>query len=105
MFYTRVLDVIKVKGKFRAVKVLEVYGETGDAIDAKALSYYQTYQEAFTAYLSRQLAAAQAQFTQALSLRPDDPAAQAMLTRLASLNPDDLPDDWDGSVALESKKG
>jgi len=105
MFHTRVLDVIKVKGKSRAVKVFEVYGETGDAIDAAALSYYQAYQEAFTAYLSRQLAAAQAQFTQALCMRPDDPAAQAMLARLGSLNPDDLADDWDGSVALESKKG
>ena len=103
MFRTRVLDVIKVKGKSRAVKVLEVYGETGDAIDAKDLSYYQTYQEAFTAYLSRHFATAQTQFTQALSLRPDDPAAQAMLARLACLNPEDLPDDWDGSIALESK--
>jgi adenylate cyclase len=103
MFRTRVLDVITVKGKSRAVKVFEVYGEAEEEVGAKDLSYYQTYHEAFEAYLSRQFAAAQAQFTQALSLRPDDPAAQAMLARLETLNPDDLPDDWDGSVVLTSK--
>jgi adenylate cyclase len=103
MFHLRVLDVIKVKGKSRAVKVFEVYGETEEEIDAKDLLYYQTYHEAFEAYLSRNFATAQAQFTQALSIRPDDPATQAMLARLETLHPNDLPDDWDGSVALTSK--
>ena len=103
MFHLRVLDVIKVKGKSRAVKVFEVYGETEEEIDAKDLLYYQTYHEAFEAYLSRNFATAQAQFTQALSIRPDDPATQVMLARLETLHPNDLPDDWDGSVALTSK--
>ena len=102
-FRTRVLDVIKVKGKSRAVKVFEVYGETYEPIDTQALRYYQTYHEAFAAYLSRNFAVARAQFTAALLLRPDDPAAQTMLARLDTLNPDDLPDDWDGSIALTSK--
>jgi hypothetical protein len=95
--------LVKVKGKSHAVKVFEVYGETEEEIDAKDLVYYQTYHEGFEAYLSRNFAAAHAQFAQALSIRPDDPAAQAMLARLETLNPNDLPDDWDGSVALTSK--
>lgn len=103
MFRTRVLDVIAVKGKSQAVKVFEVYSEMKEGIDAKDLLYYQTYHEAFEAYLSRSFAAAQAQFTQALSIRPGDPAAQAMLARLETLNPNDLPDDWDGSVVLTLK--
>jgi hypothetical protein len=42
-------------------------------------------------------------FEQALSLRPDDPAARRILARIQTLRPDALPDDWDGSVALNSK--
>jgi adenylate cyclase len=103
MFRTRVLDVITVKGKSRAVKVFEVYGETEEALDPKDLLYYQTYHEAFEAYLSRHFAAAHAQFTKALSIRPGDPAARVMIARLEALNPDDLPDDWDGSVTLTLK--
>jgi adenylate cyclase len=103
MFRTRVLDVIKVQGKSRAVKVLEVYGETCEAIDARDLSYYQTYHEAFEAYLSRNFVVAHEQFSVALSLRPADPASRAIITRIDALDPDRLPDDWDGSIALTSK--
>ncbi|MBI4640511.1 MAG: adenylate/guanylate cyclase domain-containing protein, partial [Candidatus Tectomicrobia bacterium] len=43
MFRARILDVIKVKGKSKAVKVYEVYGETSETIDRNDLLYYQTY--------------------------------------------------------------
>jgi adenylate cyclase len=103
MFRTRVLDVIKVKGKTRAIKVFEVYGEATEAIDPTDLLYYRTYHEAFAAYLERDFATARGQFAAALSLRPDDPASHNMLARMAALSPEALPDDWDGSMALTSK--
>jgi adenylate cyclase len=102
-FRTRVLDVIKVKGKSRAVKVFEVYGESWEPIDARDVQYYQLYHEAFAAYLSRDFPVARAHFATALALRPHDPTAQAMLARIDTLDPDSLPADWDGSVALTSK--
>jgi adenylate cyclase len=102
-FRTRVLDVIKVKGKSRAVKVFEVYGESWEPIDARDVQYYQLYHEAFAAYLSRDFPVARAHFATALAIRPHDPAAQAMLARIDTLDPDRLPADWDGSVALTSK--
>jgi len=103
LFRARVLDVIKVKGKSKAVKVFEVYGEGSETIDPNDLLYYQTYDEAFEAYLSRKFALAQEKFLLALSLRPNDRAAKEMISRINSLNIDDLPDDWDGSVTLTSK--
>jgi adenylate cyclase len=103
MFLTRMLDVIKVKGKSTAVKVFEIYGENSEIKHSKDLLYYQTYHEAFEAYLSRNFATAREQFVLALSLRPGDPAAQTMLARIDTLDPHDLPDNWDGSVALQSK--
>ncbi|RMF86151.1 MAG: adenylate/guanylate cyclase domain-containing protein [Nitrospinota bacterium] len=103
LFRTRVLDVIRVKGKAKAVRVFEVYGEGTEPIDADDLSYYQAYQEGFAAYLARDFTLARAKFDEALSLRPGDLAAQEMLTRLETLKAEDLPADWDGSIALTEK--
>lgn len=103
MFCTRLLDVIRVKGKTQAVKVFEVYGEANEEIAARDLLYYQTYHEAFDAYLLRQFAVAREQFISALALRPNDPAAQAMIARINALDPHSIADDWDGSIVLTSK--
>jgi adenylate cyclase len=103
MFLTRMLDVIKVKGKSKAVKVFEIYGENSEMKNSKDLLYYQMYHEAFEAYLSRNFATAREQFVVALSLRPGDLASQTMLARIDTLDPHNLPDNWDGSVALQSK--
>jgi len=103
LFRMRALDVIKVKGKSKAVKVFEVYGETSGAIDSKDELYYKTYDDAFETYLSRDFISAMEKFKMALSLRPDDPASKDMIARLDGLNPDELPAGWDGSIALTAK--
>jgi len=102
-FRTRVLDVIKVKGKSKAVKVYEVYGDISEAIDEKDELYYGTYHEGFDAYLSRHFDVAREKFREALSLRQDDPASREMIERMGQLDPQGLPDDWDGSFPLTSK--
>lgn len=102
-FRTRILDVIKVKGKSQAVKVFEVYGETTDTLPPDVLEYYQIYQTGFDAYLARDFTRAIERFAVALQLRPNDPAAKWLISRIVALNPAELPEDWDGSVALSSK--
>jgi adenylate cyclase len=102
-FKTRILDVIKVKGKSKAVKVFEVYGEISDPIDPARESYCRTYHEAYEAYLSRNFARALDKFHSALSLKPDDIAAGEMVARIHSLEPGELPADWDGSITLTTK--
>jgi len=103
MFRTRPLDVIKVKGKSKAVKVFEVYGNTSEPIEPANELYYQTYQEAFDAYLSRDFVFAREKFKESLALSPDDPASMEMIARIDAINPDHLPADWDGSIALTTK--
>lgn len=103
IFRTRALDVIKVKGKSRAVKVYEVLGENSSPLGPDDELYYQAYEEALAAYLSRDFHPARAKFQKALSVRPDDPASKDMLERIERLDPDNLPPDWDGSISLTSK--
>jgi adenylate cyclase len=103
LFRTRLLDVIRVKGKLQAVKVYEVYGELSDSIPADDLLYYHAYNEAFEAYLARRFDVARAQFEAALAIRPKDAAAHEMLDRMADLDQAALPDDWDGVMTFETK--
>ncbi|MBN1104572.1 MAG: adenylate/guanylate cyclase domain-containing protein [Deltaproteobacteria bacterium] len=103
LFRTRVLDVIKVKGKTKAVKVFEVIGENSDPLEPEDGSYYRAYEEAFERYLSRDFDGARQKIEEALSMRPNDPAARDILERMNGLDPSRLPADWDGSIALTSK--
>lgn len=102
-FYTRILDIIKVKGKSHGVKVFEVYGDAKDNIAPETLAYYQTYQAGIEAYLARDFTHALTLFAAALQARPEDPAAKWLISRIVALNPYLLPADWDGSVILDLK--
>ena len=102
-FRTRILDVIRVKGKSEPVKVYEVLGEASEPLDPDTEAYAASYESGFESYLDRDFEAARRGFEKAVSIRPDDPASLGMLERMASLDPRRLPEGWDGSVALTSK--
>jgi adenylate cyclase len=103
LFRTRLLDVIRVKGKAQAVKVYEVYGAMGDPIAPATLQYYQAYNAGFEAYLARRFDLARAQFAAARAMRPTDAAAGEMLERLDDLDAEKLLDEWDGAKTFETK--
>jgi adenylate cyclase len=103
LFRTRLLDVITVKGKSKAIKVFEVVGENSYPMEPNDEIYYKTYEEAFDLYLSREFSEARRKFKEALIRRPDDPAAQDMVLRIEGLDPNQLPPDWDGSITLTAK--
>ena len=103
IFRTRVLDVIKVKGKSKPVRVFEVYGEACFPLTPQDEMYYVTYQEAMELYFARHFDRAAEKFRAVLSIRPDDPASAEMLNRIKNLQGQDLPPEWDGSVSLAGK--
>lgn len=103
MFKTRILDIIKVKGKSEAIKVYEVFGETSESMDLNLNLYYQTYHEAFEAYLAKKFTVAREKFLEALAIRSGDKASKEMIHRIDNINVDELPNDWDGSIVLTSK--
>jgi adenylate cyclase len=95
VFRTRVLDVVRVKGKMEPVKIHEVYGGVSDPIEPSDLEYYQTYEAGFMAFLAKDFTTAREKFVSALTIRPKDLASKEMLVRIANLNPEALPKDWD----------
>lgn len=103
VFETRILDIIKMKGKTKAMKVYEVYGETGDEMDSEKLKYYHLYEEGFESYLSKDFISARRKFESALLIKPDDKAAIRMVERVIGLDPAKLPDDWDGTFVMTTK--
>jgi adenylate cyclase len=102
-YRSRMLDVLRVKGKSEAVKVHEVYGYQEDHIEPKQNAYYMLYDQGYAEYLDRDFTLAAQSFQKTLALMPGDPAARQMLNRINRLSPEDLPREWDGSVALTSK--
>lgn len=102
-FLTRIVDVVKVKGKSRAVKIYEVYGEKSRPAAADDLLYRQKYQESFEAYLSRNFIQARRMFESVLRIRPNDLAAKNIIARIDGLNLEKITPDWDGSTTLSSK--
>jgi len=102
-FLIRPVDVVKVKGKKRAVRVYEVYGDGDRQPEADAQRYYDAYTQGFSAYLSRDFPEAAQQFRAALKFRAGDPAAEQMCRRAAELNHRELPEDWDGAITLKTK--
>lgn len=99
----RVLDVIKVKGKLKAVKVFEVYGFITDEIEPADKSYYVNYNNGFNHYLNKEFLIANEYFNKALLLKQNDVACLEMLQRISLISQNTLPDDWDGSVTLTEK--
>jgi len=102
-FRSRVLDIIKVKGKTQPVKVYNVVGYLEDAVPQSMLDYCRLYEEAFALYLEKNFAKANELFDQALQIMPDDKATKEMLRRIAYFEKNGIADDWDGSMALTEK--
>ncbi len=102
-FKIRLLDIIKVKGKTKAVKVYEVYGFASDSLHEDELEYYRNYQEAFNNYLIKNFVKSKELFEQSLNFRPNDPASLQMLSRIQNLEEQELDKNWDGSIALLEK--
>lgn len=95
---TREIDLVRVKGKERAVHIYEVY-EPGE-IDA---GYLEAYATGLAAYKNREWQRATEAFERALAVRGRDKAALLFLERCAELRLADPGPDWDGVAVLTKK--
>ncbi len=103
IFKIRLLDIIKVKGKTKAVKVYEVCGYASDPFSKEDLEYYKLYEEAFRLYLMRDFNKSKELFENSLNFKPNDPASQQMLSRIKNIEEQELDESWDGSIVLLEK--
>ena len=104
--WSRELDRIRVKGKNQPVKIYDLIDLRSHDLDAATHELLETYQQARTAYISRDFESAQALFCQALALRPTDGAVREHLRRIDEYlkDPQKRPGEgWDGVYTMTTK--
>ena len=99
--FMREIDLVRVKGKDRAVRLYETLAwRVGDARLEPLLDAYMKGREAFVA---RNWAAAAAAFERALAIDPLDAPSRLHLDRARDLLTSAPPQDWDGAWTLAGK--
>jgi adenylate cyclase len=94
----RELDLLKVKGKNKAVRVYELLGLAGET-DAAAIKNARRFEEGLALYRARDFAKAAGIFKELLP----DAAAELYVERCAHFQAEPPPADWDGSYASKEK--
>ncbi len=95
---TRELDLVRVKGKDRPVRIFEVLTP-----GVRSQAYLASYAAGLSAYRQREWGLAHQHFFSALDQAPGDPACAIMIERCTAFSADDPGPEWDGAVALSSK--
>ncbi|MEO1051453.1 MAG: adenylate/guanylate cyclase domain-containing protein, partial [Bacteroidota bacterium] len=104
-FHYRYLDTVKVKGKDQSTVIYEILdGLDNAAIDAK-LSSLIFYKEAIAHYKQAELSTALDGFRKVLDINPADIASQLYVERCEHYLKVGIPDKWDGSQQMTTKKG
>ncbi|MDO8549340.1 MAG: adenylate/guanylate cyclase domain-containing protein [Ignavibacteria bacterium] len=103
LYHTRLLDLIKVKGKENAVKVYEVTGFISDPLSEEDLKYYDLYERGFNFYLHKKFDESKEYFNKALQIRPNDYSSDELIKRIDKLNFATLDESWDGSITYKEK--
>ena len=94
-FEFRLLDLVAVKGKQRAVRIYELLGGKGSGRSARC----DVYESAFALYLARDFAAVVSLLEEA-----DDAPSVMLLTRCRHFLTSPPEPDWDGSYAKEKER-
>ena len=99
---TRELDILRVKGRKKPVRVYELLGMKGD-LPESARWLVASYERALESYRRREFDAASSVFREILDREPDDGPSRVMLERCVGNKTESPPDDWDGAFSLEEK--
>ncbi|RMF59841.1 MAG: CHASE2 domain-containing protein [Calditrichaeota bacterium] len=100
---TRQLDMIRVKGREKPVKVYELIALKSDSLDANVQELLGYFQQGYQYYLAQKWEWAIHQFQQALKVNPDDKPSQIFLMRCQKFMEHPPPPDWDGVYTLNNK--
>ncbi len=96
--HARELDLVKVKGKGRAVRIFEVYDPEGANTD-----YIDAYAVGLAAYKNRDWLLAGECFERALAAKEGDLAALLLRERCKKFESTDPGPEWDGTTVLTEK--
>jgi adenylate cyclase len=101
-FVLRELDMVRVLGRKQAIRLYELVGKTGTALDPDHERALSTYAEGLEAYRKAKWSDALALFQEVLTLRRDDGPSRTMAQRCLAyqVNP---PEPWDGVFEQQFK--
>jgi adenylate cyclase len=97
----RELDLVRVKGKNKPVKIFELLGEKKDEVNWKDLIV--SFEKGLMLYREAKWDEAIALFKQVLTIRADDFAASMYILRCKSLKEQPPPQPWDGVFTMTKK--
>jgi len=80
-WYSRMLDILQVKGKAEPVRVYELLGSSGHPPEAERLQLAAAYEKGMSCYSKTEWRMAAAHFTECLKILPGDSPAERMLQR------------------------
>jgi len=101
-FVVKTLDIVKVKGKTKPVKIFELICLKND-LTQEMESFLSIYEKAFSKIRKRDWKEAIELLQQANRIIPQDSACKIHLTRCKQYITSPPPDDWDGTYQLTSK--
>lgn len=101
-FECRELDIIRVVGKTKPIRVYEVLSTKGQ-LPAEAMSLLQSYNEGMSLYHARKYAEGLEKFKQLLQKFPQDGPSKMYLQRCEVLRDFPKPADWDEVFEMGSK--
>lgn len=102
-FYTRPLDLIRVKGKEQPIEVFELIAERGQTLDSTHLEMLSVYQRGIESYRKRSWNEAIEFFEYCLSLREDDTPSKLYRKRCLEFKLNDPGPEWDGVFTMTTK--
>ncbi len=102
-FHLQFVDLVRVKGKKKPIRVYTVLGPRSAPLPEARTRYLAAYDEAMQQYRTAQFAAAAGSFAKALTFAPDDPLAALYLTRSRDLAAQPSGAEWDGVFVMKAK--
>ncbi len=100
---TRELDLIRVKGKEKGVKVFEVLARVSTGIPNSTKKALEAYNQGLLAYRQQRWDEAIVYFKAALHAKPEDGPSQTYLERSEEFKKNPPPENWDGIFTMTSK--
>jgi len=102
-FYTRPLDLIKVKGKDKPINVYELIAFKEDKLKENYLQMLQYYEKGINSYKSKNWDEAIDSFEHCLRLVPIDSPSEEYRRRCIEYKFNQPPEDWDGVTVMKEK--
>ncbi len=100
-FILRDMDMVRVKGKVKGVRIHELLGE-GEP-DPELAHFLELYHRALGLYREKRFAESLAAFAQTLEIRPGDATCQRYITLAQKHHETPPPDDWEAVTIMDGK--